>query len=77
MNSLQEYATPTKHVKFKTLKLQSDLCTYSDPYIVVWGTITVTDADNDAYDNKLALHLLAAFQKLKIHSLTMQKIYTL
>ena len=34
--------------------LRSDLCDYSDAYIVVKGTITVTDPNNDAYDNKLA-----------------------
>ena len=34
--------------------LQSDLCDYSDAYIVVKGTITVPDPDNDAYDKKLA-----------------------
>ena len=31
--------------------LQSDLCNYSDAYIVVEGTITVTDP-NDANDQK-------------------------
>ena len=34
--------------------LRSDLCNYSDPYIVVKGTITVTNPDNNAYDKKLA-----------------------
>ena len=28
--------------------LQSDLCDYSDAYIVLKGTITVTDPDNNA-----------------------------
>ena len=34
--------------------LQSDLCDYSDAYIVVEGTISVKDPDNDAYAKKLA-----------------------
>ena len=35
--------------------LRSDLCDYSDPYIVVKGKITVANPDNDAYDKKLAV----------------------
>ena len=34
--------------------LQSDLCNYSDAYIVVKGTITVADSNDNAYDKKLA-----------------------
>ena len=34
--------------------LRSDLCNYSDPYIVVKGTIRVTRPNNNAYDKKLA-----------------------
>ena len=34
--------------------LRSDLCDYSDAYIVVKGKITVTNPNNDAYDKKLA-----------------------
>ena len=34
--------------------LRSDLCNYSDAYIVVEGKITVTTPDDDAYDKKLA-----------------------
>ena len=41
--------------------LRSDLCDFSDAYIVVKGTITVTDPHNDAYDNKLAFENNAAF----------------
>ena len=42
---------------------QSDLCDYSDKYIVVKETIIVADPNDDAYDKKLAIihHLLAAF----------------
>ena len=46
---------PSKKIRFKTSMLRSDLCDYSDAYIVVKGTITNADSDNDAYDKKLAL----------------------
>ena len=32
----------TKHIRFKTSILRSNLCNYSDTYIVVKGRITVT-----------------------------------
>ena len=38
--------TGTNKAKFKTLMLQSDLCDYSDAYIVVKGKITVRGANN-------------------------------
>ena len=69
---------PNKPIRFKTSMLRSDLCDFSDAYIVVKGKITVTDPNNDAYDKKLTFknnhHLFFAFQKLIIHSLTTQKI---
>ena len=34
--------------------LRSDLCDFSDTYIVVKRTITVTNSNNDAYDKKIA-----------------------
>ena len=43
-----------KQIIFKTPMLQSDLCNYSDAYIVVKGTINFTDPNNDAHDKKLA-----------------------
>ena len=33
---------PNKHIRFKTSMLRSDLCDYSDAYIVVKGNITLT-----------------------------------
>ena len=39
-----------KNVRFKTSMLRSDLCDYSDAYIVVTGTITIEGDDDD--DNK-------------------------
>ena len=44
-----------KQIRFKTSMLRSDLCDYSDAYIVVKGKITVTNPNDDAYDRKLAL----------------------
>ena len=43
-----------KQIRFKMSALQSDLCDYSDAYIVVKGTITVTDPNNNAYGKNLA-----------------------
>ena len=72
---------PNKPIRFKTSMLRSDLCDFSDAYIVVKGKITVTDQINDAFDKKLTFknnhHLFFAFQKLIIHSLTTQKIQML
>ena len=41
--------------------LRSDLCDFSDAYIVVKGTITVTNPDNNAYYKKLAFKINAPF----------------
>ena len=41
--------------------LRSDLCDFSDAYIVVKGTITVTNPDNNVYDKKLAFKNNAPF----------------
>ena len=41
--------------------LRSDLCDYSDAYIVVKGTITVTDPNEANYDKKLAFKNNAPF----------------
>ena len=34
-------------IKFKTTMLRPSLCVYSDAYILVKGTITITGAGND------------------------------
>ena len=52
---------PSKQIRFKTSMLRSDLCDYSDSYIVVKGTITATDPDNDAYGKELTLKNNAPF----------------
>ena len=43
-----------RQIKFKTSMLRSDLCDYSDAYIVVEGTITVkaTEGDDNLRDKK-------------------------
>ena len=41
--------------------LRSDLCDFSNAYIVVKGMITVIDPNNDAYDKKLAFKIKASF----------------
>ena len=52
---------PSKQIRFKTSMLQSDLFDYSDAYIVVKGTINVTDPNNNAYDQKFAFKNNAPF----------------
>ena len=37
---------PNKEIRIKTLMVSSDLCDYSDAYIILKGTITVTNPDN-------------------------------
>ena len=41
--------------------LRSDLCDYSDAYIIIKEEITVTETNNDAYDKKLAFKNNAPF----------------
>ena len=41
--------------------LRSDLCDYSDAYIVVKGNINAANPNNDAYDKKLAFKNNAPF----------------
>ena len=52
-----------KNLRFKTSLIRSDLCDYSDAYIVVKETITV-EADNDAKNKnkKLAFKNNAPFR---------------
>ena len=50
--------------------LRSDLCDYSDAYIVVKGNISVENPDNAAYDRKLAFKNNAPF----ISCISKQKI---
>ena len=43
---------PNKQIRFKTSMLRSDLCDFSDAYIVVKGTITLDGAANANKRNK-------------------------
>ena len=76
--SAEDRYKPSKQIKFKTSMQRSDLCDVSDAYIVIKGTISVADPNDANYNKKLALrmmlHLLLAFQKLIIYSLTTQKL---
>ena len=54
-SSADDRYKPNKQIRFKTSMLRSDLCDYSDAYIVLKGTITVTNPDNDEYDKELTL----------------------
>ena len=40
--SAEDRDKPSKQIRFKTSMLRSDLCDFSDAYIVVKGTITLT-----------------------------------
>ena len=42
VNSLSNTYNKNKSIRFKTPMLRSNLCDYSDAYILVKGTITVT-----------------------------------
>ena len=44
---------PSKQIRFKTSVLRSDLCDFSDAYIVVHGTITVNENDKAGRKNRL------------------------
>ena len=50
-----------KEIRIKTSMLRSDLCDFSDAYIVVKRSITVTNPDNNAHDKKLAFKDNALF----------------
>ena len=56
---------PRKQVRSKIPKLISDLCDYSDAYVVVKGKIIVKGANNaDRWDRSLAFrNLLAVYQR--------------
>ena len=45
VNSLSNTYNENKSIRFKTPTLRSDLCDYSDAYILVNGTITVAGDD--------------------------------
>ena len=66
-NSVEDKYESSKQIRFKTSMLISNLCDYSDAYIVVKGDITATDPNNNvkklAYDKKLAFKNNAPFAR--------------
>ena len=42
----EKHCSPNREIRIKTSMLRSDLCDYSNVYIVVKGDITVTNPDN-------------------------------
>ena len=58
--SLGSYSI-SKQIRFKTSKLRSNLCDYSDAYIIAKGAITATDTNNDEFNKKLAFENNAPF----------------
>ena len=55
---------PSKQIRFKTSMLRSDLCDYSDPYIVVKGEVIVTGGSYSSRKNRpLAFTNNAPFTK--------------
>ena len=52
-NQSGETYNTNRQIKSKTSMLISDLCGFSDSYIVVKGNITVTNPNDDGYDKKL------------------------
>ena len=66
---------PNKQIIYKTPTIRSDLCDFSDVYIVVKGTITldVTAKANKRSKGTSFKNNNLVFQNLIIHSLKMQK----
>ena len=50
-----------RQIRFKISMLRSDLCDYSDVYIVVKEKITVTNPNKNVYDKELAFKNSAPF----------------
>ena len=61
MGNGEDRYIPSKQKRFKTSVPRSDLCDFSDGHIVVKGTITVTNPDNNEYDKNLAFKNNAMF----------------
>ena len=51
LGNTEDRYKPSKQIRFKTSMLRSDLCDFSDTYIVVKGTITVTGTNNRSRKN--------------------------
>ena len=53
--------SPNKEIRIKTSMLRSDLCDFSDAYIVVKGIITVTDPNNAKRNKEITFKNNAPF----------------
>ena len=53
LGNTEDRYNPNEQIRFKTSMLRSDL-DFNDAYIVVKGTITVTNPDDDVYDKKIS-----------------------
>ena len=51
-----------KQIRFKTSMLRSESCEYTDMYIVVKGTINVTDRNNNAYPPSMRVRSDVSFR---------------
>ena len=51
----------TREIRIKTSMLRSDICDFNDAYIVVKGTITVTNTDNAKRNKSVAFKNNALF----------------
>ena len=64
----EKHYSPNKEIRIKTPMLRSDLCDYSNVYIVVKGDITVTNPNNAKRNKAVAFKnnapLSTIFQKL-------------
>ena len=52
--SAEDRYKPSKQIRFKPSMLLSNLSDFSDAYIVVKGTVTVTDPNNGVYEKKIS-----------------------
>ena len=64
----KKYYNPNKEIRIKTSMLRSDLCDYSDAYIIVKRTITIVRPNGTKRNKAVAFknmhHLLIVSQKL-------------
>ena len=59
--SIRKNYNVNKKIRIKTPMLRSDLCDFSDAYIVVKGIIAVTDWDNSERNKSVAFKNVAPF----------------
>ena len=60
-NQSEKIDSVNKKIRIKTPMLRSDLCDFTDSYIVVKGTITATNPDNAKSNKSVAFKCNASF----------------